>query len=59
MKHFTAFLYFECNFFGFCLGKNKQLERCTAFSNKFCGESVQHEGAIDSYRKIAFEQRGC
>lgn len=22
MKHFTAFLYFECNFFGFCLGKN-------------------------------------
>ncbi len=55
MKHFTAFLYFECNFFGFCLGKNKQLERCIAFSNKFCGESVQHEGAIDSYRKIAFE----
>lgn len=33
----------------------EQLERCTAFSNKFCGESVQHEGANDSYRKIAFE----
>ena len=31
-----------------------QLERCIAFSNKFCGESVKHRGAIDSYQKIAF-----
>lgn len=33
---------------------NAQLERCIAFSNKFCGESVKHQGAIDSYRKIEF-----
>ena len=33
---------------------NTQLERCIAFSNKFCGESVKHQGAIDSYRKLEF-----
>ena len=33
---------------------NTQLERCIAFSNKFCGESVKHQGAINSYRKIEF-----
>lgn len=32
----------------------EQLERCIDFSNRFCGESVQHRGAIDSYRKMEF-----
>ena len=39
---------------GLCDLDNAQLERCIAFSNKFCGESVKHQGAIDSYRKIEF-----
>ena len=39
---------------GLCDLDNAQLERCIAFSNKFCGESVKHQGAIDSYRKIDF-----
>lgn len=39
---------------GLCDLNNAQLERCIAFSNKFCGESVKHQGAIDSYRKIDF-----
>lgn len=33
---------------------SSQLERCLEFSNRFCGESVQHAGAIDSYRKLDF-----
>ena len=39
---------------GLCDLDNAQLERCIAFSNKFCGESVKHQGAIDSYRKTEF-----
>ena len=32
----------------------EELEKMLHFSNQFCGESVQHNGAIDSYKKIQF-----
>ncbi len=31
-----------------------QLTKCLDFSNQFCGESIQHYGAIASYRKMEF-----
>lgn len=31
-----------------------ELEKILDFSNEFCGESVKHNGAISSYRKIEF-----
>lgn len=32
----------------------EELEKMLHFSNQFCGESVQHNGAINSYKKIQF-----
>ena len=32
-----------------------ELEKILAFSNQFCGESVKHNGAVSSYKKINFE----
>lgn len=32
-----------------------ELEKILDFSNQFCGESVKHNGAISSYKKINFE----
>lgn len=31
-----------------------ELEKILHFSNRFCGESVKHNGAINSYKKIQF-----
>ena len=38
------------------LGKmaKSELEKILHFSNRFCGESVKHNGAISSYKKIPF-----
>lgn len=36
----------------FCAEDKSTLKKCLDFANRFCGESVQHEGAIASYPAI-------